>query len=91
MRDVLDKKKYFKISNGDKLIAKIPLSWKKSFSYGVVIPCRMKIYNKCTKDVLCDECDKLVNQNKELLANLKELEQEKPKDFGHMLPKYIIT
>ena len=35
--DNLDRKKYFKIFEGDKLIAKVPLSWKKSFGYGVKI------------------------------------------------------
>ena len=32
MSDNLDRKDFFKIFNGDKLIAKVPLSWKKSFS-----------------------------------------------------------
>ena len=43
---------------GDKLNAKVPLSWKKSFSMGVVIPHKMRICNKYTKDRLCDGCDK---------------------------------
>ena len=30
--DKLDRKEYFITANGDKLIAKVPLSWKKSFS-----------------------------------------------------------
>ena len=46
---------------------------------------------ECKKDILCDDCDKLVNQNKEFSANLNELKREKPNDLGHMLPKYIIT
>ena len=36
--DNLDRKEYFNMYNGDKLIAKVPLSWKKSFSQAVVIP-----------------------------------------------------
>ena len=36
--DNLDRKEYFNMANGDKLVAKVPLSWKKSFSQGVVIP-----------------------------------------------------
>ena len=76
---------------GDKLIANVPLSWKKSFSQGVVIPHKMRNCNKCSKDVLCDVCDKLVNQKKEFSANLNELKREAPNEFGHMLPKYIIT
>ena len=91
VRDVLDRKEYFKMADGDNLIAKIPLSWKKSFSQGVVIPHKMRNCNNCTKDILCDDCDNLVNQKKEFTTNLNELKREKPNDFGHMLPKYIIT
>ena len=91
VKDVLDRKEYFNMASGDKLIAKIPLSWKKSFSQGVVIPHKMRNCNKCTKDILCDDCDKLVNQRKEFSANLNEIKREKPNDFGHMLPKFIIT
>ena len=76
---------------GDKLIATVPLSWKKSFSYGFVLPQKKRNCYKCTKDILCDDCDKLVNQNKEFSANLKEIKRQPPNDFGHMLPKYIST
>ena len=72
---------------GDKLVAKVPLSWKKSFNMGVVIPHRIRNCNKCSKDILCDGCDKLVNQNKELSANVNEIKREAPNVFGHMLPK----
>ena len=89
--DKLNRKEYFKMANGDNLIAKIPLSWKKSFSQGVVIPHRMRNFHYCKKDVLCDICDELVNQKKEFSANLNELKREKPNEFGHMLPKYKIT
>ena len=89
--DKLDRKEYFHMYNGDKLIAKVSLSWKKSFSHGVMIPHKMRNCNNCMKDILCDACDKLVNQNKEFSANLNELKREKPNDFGHMLPKYIIN
>ena len=77
--------------DGGNSIAKVPLSWKKSFSQGVVIPHKMKYCGECKEDILCDGCDKLVNQNKELSANLNELKREAPNDFGHMLRKYIIT
>ena len=87
----LDRKEYFNMANGDKLVAKVPLSWKKSFSQGVVIPHKMRNCNNCIKEILCDDCDKLINQRKEFSANLNELRREKPNDFGHMLPKYIIN
>ena len=76
---------------GKKLVAKVPLSWKKSFSQRVVIPHKMRNCNNCIKDLLCDQCDKLVNQIKEFSANLNELKREAPNVFGHMLPKYITT
>ena len=79
------------MSNGDKIVAKVTLSWKKPFSQGVVIPHEMRNCNKCTKDVLCDECDKLVNERKEFSATLNELKRQPPNDFGHMLPKYTIN
>ena len=89
--DKLDRKEYFNMADGDKLIAKVPLSWKKSFSQGVVIPSKMRDCSNCKKDSLCDDCDKLVNQKREFSANLNELKREKPNNLGHMLPKYIIT
>ena len=89
--DKLDRKKFFKMADGDKLVAKVPLSWKKSFSQGVVVPHKMRKCNNCTKDILCDDCDNLLNQRKKFSANLNELKREKPNNLGHMLPKYIIT
>ena len=44
-----------------------------------------------SKKLYCDDCDKLVNQNKGFSVNLNELKREKPNDFSHMPPKYIIT
>ena len=73
---------------GDKLVAKVPLSWKKSFGRRVVIPHKIRNCNKCTKVFLCD---KLANQNKEFSANLNELKRQYPNELGHMLPKYITT
>ena len=89
--DNLDRKESFKKADGDNLIAKVPLSWEKSFSQGVVIPHQIRKCSDCKKDILCDDCDKLVNQNKEFSAKLRELKREKPIDLGHMLPNYKIT
>ena len=58
------------MADGGKLIAKVPLSCKKSFSQGVVIPHIMKICTPCKKDILCDNSDKLVDQRNEFSANL---------------------
>ena len=77
--------------NGDKLVAKLPSSWKKSFSQGVVIPHKMGNCTICQKGISCDRCDKLVNQRKGFSASITELKREPPNQFGHMLPKYITT
>ena len=79
------------MANGGKLLAKVPLSWKKSFSQRISIPHKMRSCSDCKKDILCESCDKLVNQRKEFSANLNDLKRERPNVFGHMLPKYIIT
>ena len=89
--DNLDRKEYFNMVDGDNLIAKVPLSWKKSFSQGVILPHKMKNCTDFKKDILCDNCDTLVNQRKEFSANLNEMKRKTPNKFGHMLPKYITT
>ena len=91
MSDNLNRKEYFIMADGGKLIAKAPLSWKKLFSQGVVIPLKMKNCSECKNDILFDNCDKLVKQRKEFAANLNELKRKAPNEFGHMLPEYITT
>ena len=51
----------------------------------------MRNCGDCKKDILCDGCDKLVNQLKDYSANLNELKRQPSNEFGHMLPKYIIN
>ena len=67
------------------------MKWKNSFSHGVEIPHKMKNCTNCDKDILCDECDKLVNQNKEFSTNLNGLKRQPPNELRHFLPKYITT
>ena len=87
----LNRKEFFNMADGKNLIAKVPLSWKKSFSQGVVIPHKMRYCTDCKNDSFCDSCDLLVNQKKEFSANLNELKRERPNNFADMLPKYITT
>ena len=75
------------MAGGDNLKAKVLLSLKETFGQRVIIPHNLRNCNKCTKNILCDDCDKLVNQKKEFSANLNELKRERPNDLGHMLPK----
>ena len=86
--DNLNRKEYFQRFNGGKIIAKVSLSWKKGIYHGVIIPHRRRNCDKCTKDILCDGCDKSVNQT-EFSANLNELKRQPPNEFSYKLPKYI--
>ena len=45
--DNLDRKDNFKMADGGNLIAKVPSSWKKSFSQGAVIPHKMRYCTEC--------------------------------------------
>ena len=69
--DNLERKEYFKKADGGKIVAKVPLSWKKSFSQGVVIPHKMRNCHYCKKDILCDIRDELVNQKKRIHCKSK--------------------
>ena len=89
MSDNSHRREYFKIFDGEKLFAKVPLSWKESFSMGVVNPHRVKNCNECIKHILCDGCVKSVNQTKEISANLNELGRPPPDENGRMLPWYL--
>ena len=89
--DDLDRKEFFNMADGGKVLAKVPLSGKTSFSQEVVILHEMINCSDCTKDILCDNCDILVHQNKEFSTNLNELKREPPEEVGHMLPKFITT
>ena len=89
--DNLNREEHFNMADGCKLIAKVPLSWKESFSQGVVFAPKMKKCSDYKKDILCETCDNLVNRKEEFSANLNELKREAPNEPGWMLPKYIIT
>ena len=58
---------------------------------GVVIPHKKRNCTNCTKDILCDGCDKIVNQNEDFSANLNVLKREASNKLGHMLRKNITT
>ena len=40
----------------------------------------------CTKDLICKDGDKLINQTKVYASNLKETKRKPPNSFGYMLP-----
>ena len=69
--DNLDRKESLNMADGVKLIAKVSLSWKKSFSQGFVIAHKMKNCTDCKKDILCVNCDNLANQKSFRLISMK--------------------
>ena len=83
---LLDHSEYFKIIKGKKISAMLPKSWKKSFNSGVVIPAKMRFCNECNGEILCDECNIQVNENKDFETNLNLLERQSPSEVCHMLP-----
>ena len=87
---LLDRSQYFNMIKGEKISAKLPRSWKKSFDNGINIPKKMRFCNECNDKKMCDKCNNQINENKEFEANLNELKRHAPNDFGHMLPYYII-
>ena len=50
--DNINRKEYFNTRDGGKLMAKVPLSWKKPFGHGIIIRHKMKKYGACKK-VFC--------------------------------------
>ena len=84
--DNLDWKDCFKMADSGKVMAKVPLSWKKSFGMGVVIPHEKGNCGECKNDSLCDNCDILVIQKKQFSANLNETKRQRPNELGLMLP-----
>ena len=87
---LLDRSQYFDMWEGKKITAMLPRSWKKSFKNGIIIPTKMRQCNECKDGKLCTTCNNLMNENKEIEANLNLLKRDLPNQFGNMLPYYII-
>ena len=88
---LLDRSQFFDMLEGEKISAMLPRSWKKSFISGIVISVKMRRYNECKGEILCDECNNQVNENKKFEANLDLLKKDVPNEFGHMLPYYKLS
>ena len=87
-RRLLDRSQFFDMSEGKKISAMLPRSWKKSFDKGFAIPVKMRRCNNCSGEILCDEFDIQINENKEFEAQLNELKRHSPNKCGYMLPCY---
>ena len=68
----------------------LPISSKKSFNNGVVIPTKIRQENACKDGILCTTCNNQINEKKEFEAYLNLLKRKAPIEFGYMLPYFII-
>ena len=50
---------------GNTIQARLLLSWKKSFESGIIIPKKLRYCTECHENIICDDCDKKINQIKE--------------------------
>ena len=87
---LLDRSQYLKMTEGKKVSALLPKSWKKSFDSGIIIPTKVRLFNECDDKNLCIKCNNKINENKKLELNLNELKRYPPNEFGRMLPNYKI-
>ena len=67
---LLDRSQYFDILEGKKISAMLPRSWKISFDSVNVIPVKMKCCSESKAEILCDDCNNQVNENKKMEANI---------------------
>ena len=81
---LLDRNQYSEMLKGNKMHAKLPISWKKGCASGIVIPKQARYCTDCKKDSICTGCDKKMNQIKEIAPNLNELKRQPANSFGHM-------
>ena len=59
----------------------LPKSWKKSFNNGSFIPSKMRFYNECNYEMICDRCNNQNSENKEIEADINKKRQI-PNQFG---------
>ena len=63
---LLDRSQYFDKSAGNKISAMLPKSLKKSFDNGVILLVKKRRCNKSTSEIICNECNNQVHENKEI-------------------------
>ena len=87
---LLDQSEYFDMLEGKKISAMLPRSWKKSFNNGVVTAVKVRRCNNCDGEILCDDCNNQVKENKDFEANIYLLKRHAPNLFGYLLPYYEV-
>ena len=63
------------MQEGKKIVGSFPLSWKKCFETGIIIPSKTRDCENCKENNLCEDCVLKTKQVKEFEANLNELKR----------------
>ena len=88
---LIKRNQFFEMRNGNKISSIVPLSWKKSFNTGVVIPNKARFFSICQGNMICNTCNNQINQAKDYKLNINELKRLPPNRLGHMLLYYKIN
>ena len=70
------------MTEGKKISAFLPKTWKQSFDSGIIIPTKMIFCIECNDKKLCNIFSIQINENKEFEANLNEIKRHTPNEFG---------
>ena len=65
-KKLLDRSQYFEMKEGEKILALLPKSWKKSFDNGKVIPTKMRFCNECNDRRRRNKCNIQVHEKKRI-------------------------
>ena len=61
---LLNRSQCFDMLDCKKISAMLPISWKKSFNIGIVIPVEKRRCNERKGEILCDDCNNQINEKK---------------------------
>ena len=64
---------YSKMIDGKKISAILPISKKKLFNSGVIVPTKIRFFTECNKDKYCDRCDNQITENEKFEDNMNLL------------------
>ena len=85
---LLNRSQNFRMIERKKISALLPKSWKKLFNSGILTPTKMRFFNESNNQRMCNNSNNLVNENKNIEANLNLLKRQPANEFGHMLPHF---
>ena len=67
---LLNRSQCFKMTEGEKISALFPKSWKKLFNSGIIIPTKIRFSKECNDKRFCNKCNNQYHEKEEFEANL---------------------